>query len=140
MRFKAFFFAVCASIFWSTASQAQEVLPPEPGIEGTITAQIDAFLRDDFAKAFTYASPNIQGMFGSSERFGQMVQRGYPMVWRPADVEYQDLREIAGNLWQRVKIQDQSGRFHYLDYQMIQTGDGWRINGVQLLRMPDVSA
>lgn len=140
MRFKAIFFAVCASIFLSTASQAQEVLPPEPGIEGTITAQIDAFLRDDFAKAFTYASPNIQGMFGSSERFGQMVQRGYPMVWRPADVEYQDLREIAGNLWQRVKIQDQSGRFHYLDYQMIQTGDGWRINGVQLLRMPDVSA
>ena len=123
-----------------SAATAQEVLRPEPGIEATIDAQIDAFLRDDFAGAFGYASPNIQGIFGSSDRFGQMVRRGYPMVWRPAEVDYEDLREIAGNLWQRVRITDQAGKVHFLDYQMIETGEGWRINGVQLLRAPGVSA
>jgi hypothetical protein len=37
-------------------------------------------------------------------------------------------------------IRDQLGGVHMLDYQMIQTPDGWRINGVQLLRAPDVGA
>lgn len=115
-------------------------MPPEPGIEATITAQIDAFLEDDFAEAFTYASPNIQGMFGTSERFGQMVRNGYPMVWRPGDVQYLELRDVRGNLWQKVMIRDRQGGTHVLDYQMIETVEGWKINGVQLLDAPDVSA
>ena len=125
---------------WVQLVVAEQVLVPEPGIEATIGAQIEAFKVDDFAEAFTYASPNIQGMFGSHERFGQMVQNGYPMVWRPGEVHFLELRDIAGNLWQRVQIFDQSGGRHVLDYQMIQTPDGWRINGVQLLPVPGVNA
>ena len=45
-----------------------------------------------------------------------------------------------GEIWQKILIRDQSGNVHLLDYQMIQTSDGWRINGVQLLRAPDVGA
>jgi hypothetical protein len=133
-------FAALIGLMWASAVSAQDVQPAEPDIEATIGAQIDAFLIDDFAKAFTYASPNIQGMFGSADRFGSMVQNGYPMVWRPGDVQYLELRDVAGALWQRVMIRDQLGGVHMLDYQMIQTPDGWRINGVQLLRAPDVGA
>lgn len=132
--------AVVLSVLWIGQVSAQEVQPPVAGIEDTITAQIDAFLNDDFAEAFTYASPNIQGFFGTSERFGQMVRNGYPMVWRPGDVQYLELRDVAGNLWQKVLIRDQQGGTHILDYQMIQTSDGWKINGVQILTEPDVSA
>ena len=132
--------AVCLAALWASLATAQDVVPSEPEIEATIGAQIDAFKVDDFATAFTFASPNIQGLFGGSDRFGQMVKNGYPMVWRPDDVQYLELREIAGNLWQKVLIRDQSGDMHVLDYQMIETGDGWRINGVQLLRAPGVSA
>ncbi|MEL7203277.1 MAG: DUF4864 domain-containing protein [Pseudomonadota bacterium] len=134
------FIAVIMSIFWIGHAAAEEVQPPIAGIEDTITAQIDAFLNDDFAEAFTYASPNIQGFFGTSERFGQMVRNGYPMVWRPGDVQYLELRDVAGNLWQKVLIRDEQGGTHILDYQMIQTSDGWKINGVQILAEPDVSA
>lgn len=140
MRFGRVFLAVVASVLWFGAAVAEEVRPPEAGIEATITAQIDAFLKDDFAEAFTYASPNIQGMFGTSERFGQMVRNGYPMVWRPGDVRYLELRDISGNLWQKVLIRDQQGGMHVLDYQMIETSEGWKINGVQILQAPDVSA
>ncbi len=140
MRHTLRIFMIALTIFWAGMAAAEEKVAREPGIEATISAQIAAFLDDDFARAFTYASPNIQGMFGSSERFGTMVQRGYPMVWRPGDVQYLDLRDVAGNLWQRVLIRDQSGGVHLLDYQMIKTSDGWRINGVQLLPSPDVNA
>ena len=138
------FVALIAAI-WLTVAGAErglaaEVLPPEPGIETTIHGQIDAFLADDFATAFTFASPNIRMMFGNSDRFGLMVRNGYPMVWRPGEVRFLELRDIDGALWQKVMIRDQSGGLHLLDYQMIKSAEGWQINGVQILRQPDVGA
>ena len=124
----------------AVAAHAADPLPPEPGIENTIQSQIDAFLADDFDTAFNFASPTIQGIFGSSVRFGSMVRNGYPMVWRPDELRFLELRSISGEIWQKILIRDQSGNVHLLDYQMIQTSDGWRINGVQLLRAPDVGA
>ncbi|WP_299663028.1 DUF4864 domain-containing protein [uncultured Ruegeria sp.] len=109
-------------------------------IEANISAQIQAFKADDFATAFTFASPNIQRLFGDPNNFGAMVRNGYPMVWRPSDVRFLELREIAGNLWQKVMITDADGRVHLLDYQMIQQEGRWKINGVQLLGNSDPAA
>ena len=120
---------------WASVSVAQE-----RDIQAVITQQIEAFEVDDFAQAFTYASPNIQGFFGTSERFGQMVMSGYPMVHRPDAVRYLELREIAGNLWQRVMITDPAGVIHMLDYQMKMIDGMWRINGVQILPAPGDTA
>ena len=110
----------------------------EAPIQSTIQSQIEALQADDFARAFTFASPTIKQMFGTPENFGAMVKQGYPMVYRPSSVEMQELREIAGNLWQRVRVTDQGGAGWYLDYMMIETADGWQINAVQLLPAPDV--
>lgn len=123
--------AFVTALFLATAATAQE-----GPIRNTIQSQIDAFLADDFTTAFSFASPTIKGLFGSADRFGQMVQQGYPMVHRPQTVRMLDLREVNGRLWQKVMITDQQGRTHVLDYQMIETPEGWQINGVQLL--PDV--
>ncbi len=112
----------------------------EAPIQETIRSQIDAFQADDFARAFTFASPTIKGMFGTPENFGAMVKNGYPMVYRPAEVEMGDLREVAGNLWQRVRITDQAGAGWLLDYMMVETAEGWQINAVQILPAPDVGA
>lgn len=120
-----------------TAAHAQERLP---AIEQTIQSQIDAFLVDDFATAFTFASPNIKRLFGTSERFGEMVQNGFPMVWRPADVEFLEQREKGPYRLQNVLIRDASGVPHLLEYTMIQTEQGWQIDGVRPLIAPPVGA
>lgn len=112
----------------------------KPAIQQTIQKQIDAFLADDFEHAFTYASPTIQGIFGSHQNFGMMVQRGYPMVHRPSEVRFLELREENGRLMQKVRVRDATGRTHLLDYEMIQQQDGWKINGVQLLKGQGLSA
>ncbi len=109
-------------------------------IEANIAAQIQAFKADDFATAFTFASPNIQRLFGNPDNFGAMVRNGYPMVWRPSDVRFLELREVAGAMWQKVMITDGDGAVHILDYQMIQQENGWKINGVQLLGRADPAA
>ncbi|UAB89372.1 DUF4864 domain-containing protein [Ruegeria sp. SCSIO 43209] len=123
-----------------SAGLASGVFAQSDEIEANISAQIQAFKADDFATAFTFASPNIQRLFGDPENFGIMVRRGYPMVWRPADVRFLELREISGALWQKVMITDGDGRVHLLDYQMIRQENGWKINGVQLLGNSDPAA
>ena len=109
-------------------------------IENVIDGQIQAFLADDVERAFGFASPTIQQMFRTPQNFGMMVQRGYPMVWRPEELRYLELREIAGALWQKVLIRDQKGGVHILDYQMIPTENGWKINGVQVVPAPELAA
>lgn len=106
-------------------------------VRSVISSQLDAFMKDDFVSAFDFASPMIQGMFGTPERFGNMVRNGYPMVWRPADVEFLSVEDRDGAVIQTVKITDETGRQYYLDYEMIQTDAGWLINGVRLQRPGD---
>jgi len=130
-------FVLCLMLICLSPLAAAAQDTAEAGIETTIRRQFDAFLSDDVATAFTFASPTIKGMFGTPERFGAMVRNGYPMVWRPSDVRFLELRNVAGGLWQRVMVTDQAGRVHLLDYQMIETAEGWQINGVQLL--PEVA-
>ena len=125
--------ALAALIAWPALAQ-------EEPIQSTITAQIEAFRASDFERAYSYASPTIHGIFGTTENFAAMVVTGYPMVVNPAAVEMQDLRTIAGALWQRVRITDQKGQGFLLDYQMIEGPEGWLINAVQMQRAADVGA
>ena len=128
-------YAILTTALLALPMQAQEV-----PIQSTIQSQLDAFLVDDYAKAFTFASPMIKGIFGTPNNFGTMVQQGYPMVARHGAVQMLELRSVAGNLWQRVMITDTMGRTHLLDYMMIETAEGWQINAVQLLPAQDVGA
>ncbi len=109
-------------------------------IQSTISQQIEAFEADDFDAAFGFASPTLRRLFQTPENFQRMVTGGYPMVWRPAEVRFLELSDVDGTLWQKVMITDQDGVVHILGYRMLETDMGWKINGVQLLPMPDVSA
>ena len=99
-----------------------------------IEAQIEAFQDDDFVTAFDYASDTIRRVFGTPERFGRMVRQGYPMVYRPAELRFLDLAERGGRTVQRLMVADQGQRLHLLEYEMVETDAGWRINGVRILR------
>ncbi|SIS83955.1 protein of unknown function [Roseivivax lentus] len=127
-------FAAFALLLWSLPVHAQDVVAPVPGIEATISSQMEAFLDRDVDAAFDYASPMIKGLFRNAQNFGAMVEQGYPMVWTPADVSFGDLRQENGALYQKVVVTDAGGRVHVLDYKMIETENGWRIDGVQVLR------
>jgi hypothetical protein len=134
---RGFLLGLAAAVLLSGAVVAQDA---RNGITATIQSQIDAFMADDFETAFTFASPAIRGIFGTSERFGSMVQQGYPMVWRPGTVRYLELEERAGGTFQKVLITDTAGVPHVLEYQMIEAPGGWQINGVRILEAPNVGA
>ena len=126
------------SAFWIAASAvfAQDA----DAIEDVIGSQLQAFNDRDVIGAWQYASPNIKRLFQNSDNFGMMVQQGYPMVWDNADVRFLELRDVNGFIWQKIMLRDKAGNLHILDYQMVETSQGWQINGVQLLPAPDVGA
>lgn len=125
MRGPAFAFLLSLAVL---PAQAQD----NP-LQSTILNQIEAFKADDFNRAFSFASPVIKGLFGTADNFGTMVRNGYPMVHRPAEVQMLEQRQVGGATVQRVLITDGQGRGHVLDYQMVETPDGWQINGVTLV-------
>jgi len=132
--------AACLILSLAPLAHAQDVIAPNPDIEAAIAGQFDAFRAEDVDSAWSFASPNIQRLFGTVDNFARMVEQGYPMVWQPGAVDFIDLQSFGGVLVQRVQVIDAEGNAHYLGYQMVQTEGGWRINGVQLLRAPDVAA
>jgi len=110
--------------------------PDATALRTVISDQIAAFLADDIATAFSYASPGIRRLFGTPERFGAMVRNDYPMVWRPDRVRFLEL-EGTGDAWRQiVEITDREGQPFLLDYGMVRTPDGWRIDGVRFLPAP----
>jgi len=106
----------------------------------TIQKQLDAFQEDDFSAAFTYASPTIKRLFGTPDRFGEMVRNGYPMVWRPSKVQFLEFKDVGGQISQIVLFRDARGVPTLLEYFMIETPTGWQIDGVQPVQAPDVAA
>lgn len=109
-------------------------------IQNVINRQMAAFAIDDFADAFTYAADSIQQMFGTSDNFGVMVKRGYPMVYRADDVRFGALRADGNALWQSVLVRDSAGVLHALDYLMVSDGEAWRIAAVQVLQPNGIGA
>ena len=124
---------IAVLVVFGTVAQAQNVT-----IEDVITSQLQAFVDRDVTEAWQYASPSIQGMFGTPENFGLMVRNAYPMVWDNSDVRFLGRTVLLSRTRQEVQIQGPSGLFYILDYQMIETPNGWQINSVQVIPSPEV--
>lgn len=132
---RAFLFGLIGGAVLATSSLAE----PED-FQAIIDRQITAFLADDFAEAFTYATPTLRQYFRTPDNFGLMVRQGYPMVWRPDSVTFLDHRQDQGAFFQRVQIIDKEGDLHILEYRMVMAEGDWRIGGVRILDASDFSA
>ena len=114
-------------------AQAQVSEPDRSAIRDVIERQIEAFRRDDGQAAFGYASPSIQGMFGSPDTFMDMVRQGYRPVYRPRTVEFREIVTLQGMVTQKVHVIGPDGRPVTAFYPMSRQADGsWRIEGCYL--------
>lgn len=137
-------FAACAAIAWLTLSTA--ALGPtaaradEPGdsFQAVISAQVEAFRRDDWTAAFSYASPGIRARLLDPDAFRRMVMQGYRPVARPQVFEFEAPTVVDGRPTQPVFVVGPDGTAHRALYFMEQQPDGsWRIGGCVLLPLAD---
>ena len=105
-------------------------------IRAVITEQLDAFARDDAARAFSLATSGIRARFGTAEAFLGMVRADYPVVYRPKKVEFEKPVVLEGEIIQPVKLIDADGNAWLALYPMQRQRNGaWRIDGCQLARL-----
>ncbi|WP_205625020.1 DUF4864 domain-containing protein [Geminicoccus roseus] len=110
-------------------------------VQQVIRRQLDAFLADDGEAAFGLASPGIQGLFGSPQRFMSMVREAYPQVYRAREAEFRDIVEMNGRPTQRVLLVGPDGIPVIALYPMERQPDGsWRIDGCMLARSGELTA
>ncbi len=135
--------AIILLLFFALPAVAQ-TMPSDVGeadkqaIRMVIEEQLGAFQRDDAQAAFAQASPNIQAIFQTPDRFMAMVRGGYPSVYRPRQVEFRDIVDIDGTPTQRVFIIGPDGAPVMALYPMELQADGtWKIGGCTLIPAAD---
>ena len=102
-----------------------------------IENQINAFLSDDMAAAYSFASPSIKQLYPDPNRFFDMVKRGYQPVYRPGNYAFGRSKAAAdgSGLVQEVLIQGPDGQDWTALYSIERQPDGsFRINGVQMIK------
>ena len=127
-----------AAVFAIAAFAQAAAVPPADAraLREVIEAQLDAFRRDDAARAFSLATPGIRETFGSAENFIEMVRKSYAVVYRPKQVAFEAPMVIDGEFLQPVRMTDQDGQEWIAVYPMPRQPDGsWRTNGCQLGRL-----
>ena len=120
-----------------SGAQQTDVRPEDArAVRAVIEAQLDAFRRDDAARAFSYAAPGIRETFGTAENFMQMVRTQYAVVYRPASVAFEAPLVSEGQVVQPVRFTDSEGSAWGAIYPMWREPDGtWRVNGCYLQRL-----
>jgi Domain of unknown function (DUF4864) len=99
-----------------------------------VQGQLDALAKDDAAKAFSFAAPNVREAFRTAPRFLDMVQRGYPVVYRPASVAFLKVEGKDRLAFQRVQMTDQAGEPWLATYSLERQKNGqWRITGCSVV-------
>ncbi len=92
--------------------------------QGIIRSQLDAMTRDDAASAYSFASPEIRGLFQEADSFMTMVRRNYAPVYRHKSFEFGDGQALSGKVIQEVKIVDAEGVPWQAIYTLEQQSDG----------------
>jgi hypothetical protein len=124
-------FALAAAFAGIGPASAQPIPADEARAARTLVgAQLEAFASDDAKRAFSYASPSIRAMFGTPERFLEMVRVGYPAVYRAAGITFLIPLRVDGELVQGVHLTDAAGALWLATYHLERQADGsWRIAG-----------
>jgi hypothetical protein len=99
-------------------------------VREVVVAQLSALAVDDAESAFDTATPAVRAAIGSSNRFLAMVRGAYPMVYRPASVNFHKPELDEGSVLQLVEIKDSSDKSWLALFALERQPDRtWRISG-----------
>lgn len=132
---------ILASVLVGAASAAALEAGDSERMRSLVDRQIEAFRADGGARAFSMASPTLQGMFGSPERFMAMVREAYRAVYRPRSYTFGEVRDGTAGPELSVLIEDGDGVDWTAIYSFERQADGsWAISACRLVKIAEQSA
>ena len=120
---------ILALVVCVVAAFAQTARPVGQAVAGRVMKQLEAFRRDDFDTAFTFASGAIRAQFDRPS-FETMVRRGYPEIARSAFAAVVKTELPSESVaYVTVKIRGANGQSIEALYELTWEDD-WKISGV----------
>ena len=106
------------------------------GIESTVNAQTSAFSSDDFELAYSFASPSFRSNV-TLEGFVGIIAGSYGPLIESSELIFSDCLVDLGSGLALIDVRFlQAGNDVYgLRYLMIETMDGWRVQGASNLEL-----
>jgi hypothetical protein len=125
------------------AAQAQDATAPNAVIEpwqSVITSQIEAFRAKDAPGAFQYAGAGFQVAFPTAEAFfSAIVGAGYAPIMESRSHSFGKFQKMGDKVVvQEVKLVGNDLSLYEAFYQLAEEENGWRVQGVQLLKQPGI--
>lgn len=122
--------AVLVVVVLALVAPAARAQPDEKAAADPVLRQLDAFRRNDFDTAYTFASAEIQRLF-DRPAFERMVKSGYPEIADSVRAHVASTRTAPdGHLYLLVKIRGANGQHVEALYDMVREAGVWKINGV----------
>ena len=123
--------AVLALLMAAVPAQAAPfTATDEKSVRGVVESQLAAFAKDDAARAFSFAAPNVREAVGNAAGFMAMVRKDYPVVYRPGSVAFLKAEGKDDRAIQRVQMTDAGGASWLAVYSLErQRNKAWRITG-----------
>tara|TARA_B100001750_G_C15465274_1_gene576652 strand:- start:886 stop:1335 length:450 start_codon:yes stop_codon:yes gene_type:complete len=111
-------------------------------IQNIIKKQIDAFTRNDYETAYSYASDEIKNMFADKKIFKNMIISSYSILINPKNVIFEKPMLLDKNMVaQKVKIIGINNLEVYAVYTVTKnTQQQWRIAGCVLIKNEEIAA
>jgi hypothetical protein len=109
---------------------------PLQATQTMIQQQIQAFLHNDPATAYSFAAPGIKALFPDKDVFFAMVKKSYEPVYHPGNYAFGRNKSIDDGavVYQEVLITGTDGKDWSAIYQVTRQPDGsYKINGVQIV-------
>jgi hypothetical protein len=97
-------------------------------IVATIEAQLLAFQKQDYVKAYSYATAELRAQ-KPIQIFMGIVHESYPEIWTNTRAEYGLVRDDGVKATLLVHVYGKDSNTSY-DYTLKKERDGWRIHGV----------
>lgn len=132
-----------AFALFGALAQAQDAAVPGATIEpwqSVITSQIEAFRAKDAPGAFQYAGAGFQVAFPSAEAFfSAIVGSGYAPIMESRSHSFGKFQKMGDKaVVQEVKLVGNDLSLYEAFYQLAEEANGWRVQGVQLLKQPGI--
>lgn len=101
-----------------------------------IEEQIEAFLHNDAATAYSFAAPGIKALYPDKDTFFSMVKRSYEPVYHPGNYAFGRSKSVDDGavVYHEVLITGRDGKDWSAIYQLARQPDGsYKISGVTIL-------
>ena len=128
------FITLTAGQLFAQSGSSEVPLEMKTGAQSIINGQFQAFRDRDHETAFSFASPSLQKIFGSTQRFIGMVKNGYSAIYDAQNWSFGRSRLEGDTIYQEVLVSGPDGRQWAALYQLNKEADGnWKIGSVRIL-------